>query len=219
MATSTPPDVEWNAGDLFAHFGPIPLSRIRHDPRPGEGTADAVVAIHEREKRLYELVDGVLVEKSAGIRESILAIAIGCLLRDFVRARNLGLVMGADGMARLAPGLVRIPDVSFISWDRLPGRRVPTGAFLELAPNLAVEVLSPSNTNEEMSRKLNDYLTAGVSLVWYVNPPTRTVEVFTSADHSIVVREDQVLNGGEVLPGFELPLIQLFSELEGPGTS
>jgi Uma2 family endonuclease len=115
---------------------------------------------------------------------------------------------------RLAPGLVRIPEVSFISWDRFPNRRLPDEPIPDLAPDLAVEVLSPSNTREEMRRKLHDYFTAGSRLVWFVDPAARTVTVYTSPDQSMVLRPDQTLDGGPVLPGFSLPLSQLFAELD-----
>ncbi len=109
-------------------------------PPPGEATEEDVVAIHGREKRLYELVDAVLVEKTMGAYEAYLAIELAAILRNYVRQRGLGIVLGPDGMMRLAPGLVRIPDVSFISFDRLPGRKVPRQAMFDLAPELAVEV-------------------------------------------------------------------------------
>jgi Uma2 family endonuclease len=112
--------------DLLEHLGGISPNRVRFRPAPGTATEKDVLAIHDREGRLYELVDGVLVEKAVGLRESLLAIALASILRSFVRPRNLGLVTGADGMMRLFPSLVRIPDAAFISWDRLPNRRVPT---------------------------------------------------------------------------------------------
>lgn len=79
--------------------------------------------------------------------------------------RNLGLVTGEAGMMRLAPGLVRITDVPFISWERFPGRRVPTEPIPDLAPDLAVDVLSERNTEGEMSRKRREYFDAGVRLM------------------------------------------------------
>jgi hypothetical protein len=93
--------------DLLAHFGPIAHRRIRQDPAPGTAVEQDVLDIHDREKRLYELLDGVLVEKAMGVQESFLAIVIAGLLGPFARLHDLGFVLGADGMARLAPGLVR----------------------------------------------------------------------------------------------------------------
>jgi len=212
-ATATMP-VDWTVADLLAHFGPIAHRRIRQDPSPGSATEQDVIDIHDREKRLYELVDGVLVEKAMGMQESFLAAYLVQLLGEFARLHSLGFVLGADGMARLAPGLVRIPDVSFISWRHFPARRVPRVPLLNFGPDLAIEVLSPSNTPQEMSRKLHDYFAAGVQLVWYVDPAARTVEVFTAANQSLVLREDQTLTGEPVLPGFSLALRELFAELE-----
>ena len=208
-----PLSTDWTAADLVERFGPIPLWRIRFDPPPGTATEDDAVAIWEREKRLCELVDGTLVEKTVGYQEAYLAVLIATLLMNFVREQNLGIVLGADGMAKLAPGLLRIPDVSFIPWERHPDRKVPKLPYVPFAPSLAVEVLSPSNTAKEMSRKLDDYFRTGVRLAWYVDPEARTVEVFVARDRSTVLREDQALDGGEVLPGFSVPVARLFAEL------
>ncbi len=201
--------------ELVDRLGGIPLDRIRFPL--GTATEDDVIAIEQRENRLCELVDGVLVEKAMGYVESILAGAILSLLRDFVVPRNLGLVSGADGMLRLFPGLVRIPDVAFSSWDCFPDRKVPSDAIPQLAPDLAVEVLSRTNTPKEMERKRQDYFDAGVKLVWIVDPQQRRVTVFTSTERSVELAEDQTLGGGEVLPEFSLSRADLFSELDRSG--
>ena len=109
--------------------------------------------------------------------------------------------------------MIRIPDASFIPWERFPDRRIPALPFVPFAPILAVEVLSPSNTAKEMDRKLRDYFATGVRLVWYVDPEARTAEVFTAVGKSVVLKEGDSLDGGEVLPGFALPLARLFAEL------
>ena len=84
---------------------------------------------------------------------------------------------------------------------------------MPFAPDIAVEVLNDANTDKEMSEKLHDYFTAGTRLVWYVDPQNRQVQVFTSPEASRIVTQDQMLGGGEVLPGFELSLKELFAEL------
>jgi Uma2 family endonuclease len=145
--------------------------------------------------------------------ESLLAIEIGALLRNWVKPRKLGVVLGEAGMLRLAPGLIRIPDVAFLGKDKFPGGRFPRDSAWSLAPDLAIEVLSASNTEKEMTEKLHDYFTAGTRLVWYVDPSKRHVQVFTSPINSRIVTQDQLLDGGEVLPGFELSLKELFAEL------
>ena len=210
MAVSTK-DV--TVADLLELFGPMPAGRIRTNPLPGTATEQDVIDIEARESRLCELVDGVLVEKTVGIYESHLAVRIIHLLVGFIERYPLGIVLGADGMMRLAPGLVRIPDASFVSWDQLPERRVPRVPIADLAPDLAVEVISPSNTAREMERKLQEYLAAGVRLMWYVLPEPQEVHVYTAERHDVLTMH-QELSGGDVLPGFALPLRQLFEESE-----
>ena len=117
-------------------------------------------------------------------------------------------------MLRILPNQVRIPDVSFISWDRLPEGKLPPEPIARLAPDLAVEVLSPSNTKGEMDRKLKDYFAAGVRLAWLIDPPSQTAEVYTSPTEVRHVGKNQALDGGDVLPGFRLPLKQLFARAE-----
>jgi len=129
---------------------------------------------------------------------------------------DLGICVGADGMMRIAPGLVRIPDLSFIAWDKLPGRESPTDPIPDLAPDLAVEVLSEGNTKPEMTRKVREYFEAGVRLVWLIDPKKRTARVFSGLDHSVLVRADQALDGGDVLPGFVLPLKDLLGRGRRP---
>jgi Uma2 family endonuclease len=210
----------WTALDLVERFGAISLSRVVQYPLPGTATERDVIEFDERHDRLCELVDGTLVEKTVGAYESYLAVYLAELLNAFVRKNSLGFTLGEAGMMRLAPGLVRIPDISFVSWDRVPGRRVPREPIPDLAPDLAVEVISRFNTRQEMDRKLLDYFTAGVRLVWYVyHTPRREVCVYTSPTQSTIVREDETLDGGDVLPGFQLPLAQLFAEPEAPQTS
>src|SRR5439155_20280077 len=160
---------------------------------------------------------GILVEKTMGLRESILAMALIRLLGNFVAKGKLGIVAGPDGTMRLAPGLVRIPDASFFRWDRFPDRRVPSEPIPDVVPNLGVEVLSPSNTAKEMQRKLEDFFAAGVELVWFIDPVKRCVEIFTSPTQSTVLQGNATLDGGSVFPGFSLPLAELFATLEQQG--
>jgi len=198
--------------DLLARLGDIPPERVRAVPAPGRATEKDVIRLRERDRegRLFELVEGTLVEKAMGAQESYLAWWLGSFLAIYLRANDLGFCLGADGMTRLNPGLVRIPDLSFISWDRVPARKVPADPILGLAPDLAVEVISSGNTRREMDRKLREYFEAGVRLVWYVYPVTRTILVHTTVGQSATLREGQALDGGDVLPGFALPIADLF---------
>jgi Uma2 family endonuclease len=146
-----------------------------------------------------------------------LAVLLAGLLNTFVLQKNLGIVTGADGTVELMPDLVRIPVVAFTSWDRLPGRRYPTVPIPRLAPNLAVEVLSRSNTPGEMAVKRQDYFTAGVQLVWEIDPDKRTASVYTAPNAGTALGIADSLDGAMVLPGFRLPLRDLFAELDRHG--
>jgi Uma2 family endonuclease len=197
--------------DLLQRLGNIPPHRVWFDPLPGTATEQDVIDIEVHENRLCELVDGVLVEKTVGYYEARLAIVIGYYIEMFLDRHDLGIVLGADGTLRLMPGLVRIPDVSFISWDKFPNRELPAEAIPDLVPDLAVEVLSESNTAEEMRRKLREYFQVGVRLVWLIDPATRSAEVYTSPRKKTTITSDQAINGGSVLPGFSLSLQELFT--------
>jgi Uma2 family endonuclease len=213
MTSLAPLTIE-TIGDLLDRLGGISPQRVRFKPAPGTATEQDVISVEARENRLCELVDGVLVEKPMGYVESLLAMAIGDVLREFVKPRKLGLVTGESGMMRLFPGLVRIPDVAYVGWDRIPGRRVPRQPIPDLVPHLVVEVLSESNTAAEMARKLEEYFRTGVLLAWLVDPRGRTVAAYTSPTQSARLDESQTLDGGVVLPGFTLPLRDLFAEMD-----
>jgi Uma2 family endonuclease len=197
--------------DLLQELGDISPRRIRLVPAPGRATEKDVIRIEAKENRLYELVDGVLVEKAIGARESLLALHLGHLMKIYLDSNDLGVILGADGMMRLRPRLVRIPDVSFISWDQIPGGEFPDEPIPDLFPDLAVEVLSKSNTSREIERKLREYFEAGCRLVWIVDPKTRTADVYSAPDECRHLRATQSLDGGDVLPRFELSLKELFA--------
>jgi Uma2 family endonuclease len=199
---------------LVERLGRIPLERIRFRPYPGTATEEDVIRIEQAENRLCELVAGVLVEKPMGFRESLLAVAIAHRLRDFVTPRNLGLVAGEGGIIRLFAGSVRIPDVAFVSWKRLPAGSVPDQPIPQLAPDLVVEVLSRSNTAAEMRGKRNEYFRAGVEAVWIVDPERKQVTVYTGPEAHVVYGPGDTLDGQPVLTGFCLELDGLFAELD-----
>lgn len=204
--------------DIIADIGDVPLERVRASPPPGTATeADVIRARESPERRLCELVDGILVEKAMGAKESILACELIHLLSIHVRGNRLGVVLGPDGMLTLFPGRVRIPDVSFIPWDQIPGRKWPDDPIPEIPPDLAVEVLSPSNTPGEIRLKIRDYFKAGTRLVWVIDPKKLTARSYTSPDSSRLVGKSGSLDGGEVLPGFCVSLPELFGALQdGP---
>ncbi len=196
--------------DVLARLGAIPPERVWLRPLPGNATVQDVITADVRHNRLCELIDGVLVEKTLGSLESMLALRISIEIGLFLRTHDLGFLLGADGMLEISPSQVRIPDVSFISWERVPNRKLPEKTIFDLAPDLAVEILSTSNTREEMARKLRDYFAAGCRLVWYVDPKSRTIRAYTSPKGCVRHTMSQTIDGGDVLPGFKLPLRNLF---------
>lgn len=218
MATvvSTALPTDWTVADMLTYLGGIPLERIRMYPPPGMATEEDVLQAKSRFNRICELIDGILVEKTVGYYESLLAAEIIHLLKLFLQRHDLGIVLGEAGTLRILPTQVRVPDVSFINWEKFPNRQLPAEPAPALVPDLAVEVLSPGNTEAEMQRKLHDYFSAGVRLVWYVDPRTRTAKAYTAEDQCVDLAEQDSLSGGEVLPGFELPLKDLFAKAQGP---
>jgi Uma2 family endonuclease len=207
----SPPAKVRTVADLLMRLGNLPPERVWFRPVPGTATEQDVIDIEARQNRLCELVDGVLVEKTVGYYESRLALLLGYFLEAFLEKHDLGFVLGADGALRLMPGLVRIPDVSFVSWDKVSNRELPAEPIPDLVPDLAVEVLSEGNTAEEMRRKLREYFNVGVRLVWLIDPATRTALVYTSPRRKSAITADGVLEGGSVLPGFRLTLQELFT--------
>jgi Uma2 family endonuclease len=202
----------WTLADLQASLGGIPLDRIRVIPPPGTATENDVTEVETHTDRICELIDGTLVEKTVGYKESLIAVEIAYLLKVFLREHDFGIVLGEAGTLRILPNQVRIPDVCFISWDRFPNRQLPSQPVPALVPDLAIEVLSEGNTEAEMQRKLHDYFAAGVRLVWYIDHRTRSAKSYTAEDQCIELAETASLTGGDVLPGLEMPLQTLFEK-------
>ncbi|HUB26998.1 MAG TPA: Uma2 family endonuclease, partial [Tepidisphaeraceae bacterium] len=163
----------------------------------------------ERDKRLCELIDGTLVEKPVGFFESLIAANLIVELGAQVKRLGLGAVFGPDGTFRLqSSGRIRLPDVSFVSLDRIP--KACTAVPL-LAPDLAVEVLSESNTGEEIEQKFKELFQSGTRLAWVIDPSSRTVAVRQQlGEQAKILTEADSLDGGTVVPGFRMPVAALF---------
>ena len=197
--------------DLWERLGNVPLNRIHMFPRPGTATVEDVERLCNREpKCLCELIDGVLVEKATGHFKSRLEMRLAHLLGTFLDNHDLGIVTAANGPHRILPDQDRLPDVAFISYDQIPEDADPNTAVPDWIPSLAVEVISESNTKAEMPRKLKDYFEAGVKLVWYVDPPTRSVRVYRSPETFDTRGENDELDGDDVLPGFRVSIKDWF---------
>jgi Uma2 family endonuclease len=164
-------------------------------------------------ERDFELVHGELVERSMGTESAFIAGRLFHLIFVYVELKCLGWAF-SDGTGYVFPikgeDTVRKPDVSYVSFRRLtPTEGLPKG-YLKLAPDLAVEVVSPNDLAEEVDQKINDYLEAGVQLVWVVHPTSRTVTVHRSDNTTARVREAEYLDGENVLPGFQCKVADLF---------
>ena len=200
--------------DLSNEMGDIPPDRILLNPAPGTATEQDVLDLDDHQDRLCELFDGVLVEKTMGARESMLAAVIIRIIGSFVTPRRLGFVFAPDGMFRLRPRLILIPDVAFVARKSLAGGKFPDDAVAPIAPDLAVEVLSKSNTSDEMARKRREYFAAGTKLVWEFDLKARNVRVYTGAEKSVLLSRNQILEGSPVLRGLKINLRELFAELD-----
>ena len=212
QATIEPPKIRTLA-DLRKRLGNIPLDRIRFEPAPGTATVKNLIELDRRGDSLCELVDGTLVEKAVGAKESNLAWFSATGSVRISTGTTLGHASPPTACCGSLPGLVRIPDLSFVSWDKLPGRMVPEKPVPALVPDLAVEVLSEGNTPAEMKRKVGEYFDAGVGLVWLIDPEEARGAVYTAPHRSVLIREDQSLDGGDVLPGFSVALADLLRRI------
>ena len=160
----------------------------------------------------YELLEGALIPMTpAGARHSAIAVRIARLLDEYAEARDLGVCGTAEPgfILQRSPDVVRAPDVSFVARSRIPATGIPTG-YWPLAPDLAVEVVSPSDRLSDVHTKLNDYFAAGTRLVWVVEPETRVVYAYRSLHDVQVIGDDGELDGGDVLPGFRCAVRRLF---------
>lgn len=200
------------AADVWLRAGQVPLERILTVPAPGTATVDDAVNSRRRLNLNCELVDGILVAKPMGYFESKVALALAFFLHQYLDNNPIGEVAGEDGPCETLPDHLRKPDVAFTSFQRINSQSKPTRKALPFAPDLAVEILSPSNTAAEMEKKLREYFAAGARLVWHIEPELQTARVFTAPEHWEDVPATGVLNGDGVLPGFELPLARLFAK-------
>jgi Uma2 family endonuclease len=198
--------------DLHDQLGGIPLDRIRMKPSPGTATERDLLRLLDSENRICELIDGVLVEKTMGYFESSVAAALIMFLGQYLERQDLGIVLGEGGTLRILNDQIRVPDVAFLSWRHFPERILPSVSVPSIVPDLAVEILSKGNTTGEMERKLDDYFTAGVKLVWFIDPATESAAVYEARDRVYRLSLDDSLIGGSVLPEFELSLRQLFEK-------
>jgi len=165
------------------------------------------------EARRGELVKGEFTPMSpAGFHHGRIAMKIGTFLSIYAMEQKTGEVYAAETGFLLSrdPDTVRAPDAAFVGMERVAQQPSQSG-FFSGAPDLAVEVISPSETVESVEAKLIDYLEAGTHLVWLVYPRTQTIIVYRSLQDVVALTVADTLDGGELLPGFSVPVAKLFA--------
>jgi Uma2 family endonuclease len=174
-------------------------------------TADELLAMPDDGWR-YELVKGELIRIApAGFQHGEVAMNIGAPLHEYVKRNNLGRVYAAETGFILTqdPDTVRAPDAAFIRRDRVEKVRRVKGYGIG-PPDLAVEVVSPGDTVREVTAKAAEWLEAGARMVWVVSPKLRTVTIYRSLTDIAVITEKDTLDGGDVVPGFQIPVAEIF---------
>ena len=163
--------------------------------------------------RRYELIEGKLIELAPppGFLHGSVAGNAYWELRDFTRRHEAGRVLAAETGFRISavPDTVRAPDAAFVATERLPEGELPAG-YLPFAPDLLVEVVSPSDRASDVQEKVHMWLDAGARLVWVAYPSTRSVTAYRSRTDVTIVEGDQLLDGSPVLDGFSIPVSRLF---------
>lgn len=173
----------------------------------------------------YELVNGQLVERHMGAESSEIAGRIVVLLGLFLRTHRIGRLFTSEASYQCFPDdprKLRRPDVSFVRFDRLPNGAAPKGQ-IRVAPDLAIEVISPGDTAEKVEEKIGEYLGAGVPLVWVAYPGTRSVRVHRPRNSSngavSSLSQDDTITGENVLPGFSCGVREFFDDASDHGAA
>jgi len=179
---------------------------------PSRFTPDDVLDLED--EGLFELVDGKLVEKKLGALAAETAGVIAGRLFIYLQHNHAGKFYNEQTYRCFPhdPGLIRRPDISFVAEDRLSG--VPDEGHTPIAPDLAIEVVSPTDRIYDLDRKLKDYRSAGAKCVWVVNPESRILRVYGPDSSLIELAETDTITGGNVLPGFSIPVKDLLPPIK-----
>src|SRR5882672_4137823 len=177
-------------------------------------TADELLAMPD-DGFVYELIKGELIKVSPppGHEHGLVAMNIAGPLYSYAKTKNLGNVYAAETgfLLEQDPDTVRAPDVAFVRRERIQKAGTVEGYWIG-APDLAVEVLSPSDTVRRIEGEVAEWLESGSRLVWVVRPKMHTVTVYRSLTEIVVLTEKDTLDGGDVVPGFQIPIAEIFAE-------
>ena len=176
---------------------------------------DAEFMALNRDGHRYEIVNGELIDMgNSGAKHGYVAVILSVALFNCVSTRKLGAIFDSSTAFKMKSGNKRSPDVSFMAKERLQGLDDLPDGFLEGAPDLAVEILSPGNTVAEIHDKLVEYFENGARLVWVINPKEKYVLVYRSAEEpDRLLKSTDSLDGEEIVPGFTLAIAELFQKL------
>jgi Uma2 family endonuclease len=168
----------------------------------------------------YELVEGELKERNVSALSNLIALEISGILRNYCREHGLGWLFAADHGYRCfpwKPRQIRRADVGFIRKERYPWDQLSEDGYTTIPPDLAVEVVSPNDGASELAEKIQEYLRAGVRLVWVIYPETRSAMVIRADKSASWLEVGDELSGEDVIPGFRCPVGGLFpKEADGP---
>jgi Uma2 family endonuclease len=191
---------------------PTVIHNVVVNGKKGPHTADDLLHMPDGDR--FELINGHLVERHMGQESSAVAVAISGILREFVRSRRLGSLTGPDGGFQIFPEgdkKVRFPDVAFVAREKLPDGK-PFKGHATVPPDLAVEVVSPNDTAEEVEAKRVAFLSVGVRLMWIVYPESRTVHVHRYDGTARILTTASEIDGDDVLPGFTAKVSDFFAD-------
>jgi Uma2 family endonuclease len=163
-----------------------------------------------KDGRKYELVDGKIVVSPTGFRHGTVVARIVHLIATFLDANPIGEVCADDLGVHFPNGNLRSPDVTFVRNDKVPTGKAAEG-FLKSMPDLAVEVLSPHDSLKQVGEKIGEFLDSGVPLVWLVDPELKTVTLYRSLSQTEQLTSADVIDAGDILPGFSCPVSRFFS--------
>ncbi len=201
---------------LQQRFWQIPADRFLPDPAPGTATERHVLDLQSKRGWPPELLDGVLIDRAPGFQGAIVSTTLLHALMTFLDQSDLGIVIGGSKCPiRLGPRTLRLASIYFISWEQMPGGRIPNDAISDLVPWVVGELLSPWCTRAEMARKRDDFLNAGARQFWLLDTNEERVEISTQ-ERTQVLDADEFLDGEDVLPGFSCKVQQLFKRLRPP---
>ena len=162
----------------------------------------------------YELVDGELIDMDGAPRHARMTGRIFSLIDDHIERARLPLDTGVSGGFQMSPHTLRFPDVHVTTWERMGAYDEDAGGWPHFAPDVAIEVVSPSNTPAELDRKTAEYFANGARAVWIADPIPRTVTIRRPGMPDQIYRDDAILPGDPEIPGFACRVSQIFAVLD-----